>query len=163
MEKTDSILRWLGRALLFGLGAGFLLNGVGCAALPLATVGTVSGIAGTAISAAPEVYSAGKLDTALRARADDCQQAVRQAAEDLGLRIVRDRPLRGERQRWEIELQDERASDIDVTVERRASMLCLCQVDVGLFGSEPTAKLVMQTIGSHLRTMAAEVTTREAG
>ncbi len=138
------------RPLLIGLSAGFLLACGGCALIPLATLGTIFGIAGTAVSTAPEVYSAGKLDAAFRADDGDCRRAVRLAAGDLGLRIVRDRKMRGCRQRWEFELQDDRKSEIDITVERRSAMLCWCGVDVGIFGSEPTAKLVMRIIQSHL-------------
>jgi hypothetical protein len=107
-------------------------------------------MAGTAVSAAPEVYSAGKLDAALRVDDGDCRRAVRRAAADLQLRIVRDQKRSGGRQRWDFELQDDRKSEIEITVEKRSAMLCWCRVDVGLFGSEPTARLVMQVIESHL-------------
>ncbi|HEX4055815.1 MAG TPA: DUF3568 family protein [Tepidisphaeraceae bacterium] len=141
----------MGRLVLrIGLSAGVLLACGGCALLPLATIGTIFGMAGTAVSAAPEVYSAGKLDAALRVDDGDCRRAVRRAAADLQLRIVRDQKRSGGRQRWDFELQDDRKSEIEITVEKRSAMLCWCRVDVGLFGSEPTARLVMQVIESHL-------------
>lgn len=150
MSRPFSTGTSVSRFLVIGLSAGFLLACGGCAILPLATLGTIFGIAGTAVSTAPEVYSAGKLDAALRVDDGDCRRAVRQAAADLGLRTVRDRKMRGCRRRWDFELQDDRKSDIEITVERRSPMLCWCTVDVGIFGSEPTAKLVMRMIQSHL-------------
>jgi hypothetical protein len=144
------------RLFLVGVASIFLLAGGGCAILPLATLGTVSGIAGTAISTGPEVTSAGKVQTAFRAQVEDCRQAVRLAGKDLGLRLVRDRPISDERVRWEFELLDERDSEVDVTVERRSPMLCWCEVDVGIFGSQPTAKLMLQVIISHLPKGATE-------
>jgi hypothetical protein len=145
------------------LGAGVLLATGGCEIIPLATLSTAFSIAGTVGSTGPEVYSSGKLDTAIRADADDCRRAVRLAATDLGLRIVRDRKLPGDRQQWDFKLVDDRQSVIEITVERRAPMLCWCQVNVGIFGSEPTAKLIMGTIESHLSPAATQPSSRLAG
>jgi hypothetical protein len=156
--KTISLRRFILAASL----AGFLFAS-GCALIPLATLGTAFSIAGTVVSTGPEVYSSGKLDTAIRADSGDCRRAVRLAAADLGLRIVRDRKLPGDRQQWDFKLVDDRQSVIEITVEKRAAMLCWCQVDVGIFGSEPTAKLVMEVIESHLIPAATQPSTRAAG
>jgi hypothetical protein len=136
---------------LFYFGAVLLVSCGGCALIPLATLGTVLGIAGTAVATGPEVYGLGKLDRAMMARDGDCRRAVRLAAGDLQLRIVFDGKKRGCGQEWEFELRDEQKSEIEITVERRSPMLCLCRVDVGWFGSEPTARLVMEVIESHLQ------------
>jgi uncharacterized protein DUF3568 len=148
------------RLLLIGLSASFLLACGGCELLPIATLGAVFGIAGTAVSTGTEVYSAGKLDSAFRADAGDCRRAVRRAAADLQLHIVQDCQRSGARQRWDFVFQDDRKSEIIITVERRSPMLCWCRVNVGLFGSEPTAKLVMQVIVSHLPPAATEPSAR---
>jgi Protein of unknown function (DUF3568) len=134
---------------LFYVGAVLLLSCGGCALIPLATLGTVFGIAGTAVSTGPEVYALGKLDRAVMASDGDCRRAIRAAAGDLRLRIAVD----GKRacgQKWEFELRDERKSEIEITVERRTAMLCRVRVDVGVFGSEAIARLVMEVIESHL-------------
>lgn len=152
--------------VLIGLGAGLALACGGCALLPLSTLSTVLGMAGTAASTGPEVYEAGKLDTAFHAQAGDCRVAVRRAAAALQLHIVRDRDISGGRKRWDFRLEDDRQSEIEITVERRSPMLCWCRVDVGLLGSEPTAKLLMQVIQNHLPSPpppATEPSTRGAG
>jgi hypothetical protein len=138
------------RAWLIGFSAILLSACSGCALIPLATLGTVLGVASTAASTAPEVYELGKLDVALRADDGKCRRAVRLAAADLQLHIVSDGPGSGCEHGWKFELRDDRKGKIEITVERRTAMLCLCRVDVGIFGSEPTAHLVMQMIKSHL-------------
>ena len=155
-------VRW---PLLMGLCAAFLVTCSGCALFPLATLGALFDIAGTAVSTGTEVYqySAGHVDTAFRADSGDCRQAVRRVAADLQLQILRDCKRGGGRQRWDIELQDDRKSKMIITVERRSPMLCWCRVDVGLFGSESTAKLVMQTIQSHLPSATTQPSTRGRG
>jgi Protein of unknown function (DUF3568) len=125
------------------LGAG------GCAVIPLATFATVLGIASTAATAGPEVYQQGKLDSALMANYHDVRQAVRRAARDLGLRVLRDRQS-GCGWDWDFKLEDDRGSKMEVTIQKRAANLCRCRVNVGLFGSEPTAKLVMSQIRAEI-------------
>ena len=120
----------------------------GCELIPLATLGTVLGIAGTAVSTAPEVYQAGKLDTAFMADGDKCHVAVVRAAEDLKLHLVRSRPLCGGK--WDFQLQDDFKSKIEITLQKRSPELCRCRVNVGLFGSRPTAELIMRRIEAHL-------------
>jgi len=153
MSRYFSKVAWVRWPVVMGLCAAILPACGGCALFPLATLGALFDIAGTAVSTGTTeayLYSAGHLDTAFRADAGDCRRAVRRAAADLQLQILYDRKRSGGRQRWDIELQDDRKSKIVVTVERRSAMLCWCRVDVGLFGSESTAKLVFQLIQSHL-------------
>ena len=120
----------------------------GCELIPLATLGTVLEIAGTAASTGTEVYQAGKLDTAFMADRDKCRAAVLLAANDLKLRVVRDRDqCKG---KWDFQLQDDFESKIEVTLQRRTEEMCRCRVDVGLFGSRPTAELIMHRIETHL-------------
>jgi len=120
----------------------------GCELIPLATLGTVLGIAGTAASTGTEVYQAGKLDTAFMADRDKCRDAVLMTAHDLKLCVVRDREeCKG---KWDFQLQDDLKSKIEVTLQRRTEEMCRCRVDVGLFGSRPTAELILHRIQSHL-------------
>ena len=123
----------------------------GCITASLATIGTVLGAVGSAASAGSEVYSLGKLDVSVMATFDECRAAVTQAATDLQLHVKeaknKDKPPKDVS---EIELEDDLKSTISVRVERRTGRMCRCRVDVGLFGSEPTAKLLMHRIRHHL-------------
>jgi len=134
----------------------FVCNG--CALIPLATVGAVVDIAGTAASAGPAVFKAGKLDTAFMADYAAAKSAVRVAAADLHLRILCDRSRNQRGDIWEFELEDDQKTNIEIIIERRTAMLCLCRVDVGYFGSEPTARLVMSRIEQHLPKLPAPST-----
>lgn len=146
--------RWIrvstSNALLIALAAALPPICAGCELLPLATLGAVFDIAGTAATAGPAVYQQGKLRIALMADYPGVKAAVRAAAEDLQLRVFRDRKASKHHDIWDFQLRDERNSKIEITVERRTPMLCRCCVDVGLFGSEPTARLVMARVAAHL-------------
>ena len=144
------------RSWLIWLGMSALLACGGCQLIPLTAVGALFDIAGASVLAGPEVFTAGKLDGAFMVGDAKCRAAVRLAAKDLQLHIVRDRKIWGSRQRWGFQIQDDRKSDIVITVERRTPTLCWCRVDVGLFGSEPTARLVMDRIKAHLPPSATE-------
>ena len=134
-------------AILLGCG--------GCEIVTLATVSTMLDIAGTVATTGPEVFSMGKLSTALMADDGEIQKAVRRAGADLHLHLVRDRQEKSYRNIWDFQFQDDRKSKIEVTVEKRAGMLCWLRVNVGIFGSEPTARLIMHRIESHLPPTAA--------
>jgi hypothetical protein len=122
----------------------------GCALIPLATVGAVVDIAGTAASAGPAVYKAGKLDTAFIADSIVVEAAVRAAAADLCLRVMRDSSKDKRGDVWVYQFEDDWKTKVEVTLERRTRMLCLCRINVGFFGSEPTARLVLTGIEQHL-------------
>lgn len=125
-----------------------LIGDGGCVTASLATLGTVLGFAGTAASTGAEVYNLGKLDFSVMATADDCHWAVLAAAADLQLHVCRDQQTNEDTR--EFDLEDDRKGRILVRINRRAAMLCQCRVDVGWFGSEPTARLVMERIRHHL-------------
>lgn len=122
----------------------------GCELIPLATLGAVFDIAGATAQVGPAIYHQGKLDIAFMARYADVQNAVRSAAADLRLHVLRDGQAGKADNVWNFQLQDDLKSNISVTIERRSPMLCRCRVNVGYFGSEPTARLVMKRIVSHL-------------
>lgn len=130
-------------ALAFGTG--------GCATLTLATLGTIAGTAGSAISTGQEVYGLGKLDAAEMARLDQAVAASHQAADDLGLTFKPD-PKAHQKDASIIELPfvDDKGSRVMVRLERRAERLVRIRVDVGLFGSEVTAHLFLTRIRAHL-------------
>jgi hypothetical protein len=121
----------------------------GCALIPLDTLSTVLGMASSAASTGPEVYRAGKLETALMIQYPQLLQNARAAAADLRLHIARDRSDSKSPDNWDFKLRDDRGAQIEITVQRRSPMLCRCRVDVGFFGSEPTAKVILRQIESH--------------
>ena len=132
-------------ALVFGSS-----GGGGCAAIPLAAVGEVIGAAGSAASGGAAVFSLGKLDFSVNADLDQCYTATREAIADLHLTIKVSKFADGQRDLVVWKLEDNRKSKITIRLDRRTARLCACRVDVGLFGSEPTAKLVMARIRHHL-------------
>jgi hypothetical protein len=127
-----------------------LFGSTGCAALPLATLGTVLGFAGTAATAGPEVYNLGKLDFSAWATFEECRSAVDEATADLQLHIEHSDFVGKRRDEIVFKLADDQKKRINVHIDRRTGKLCQCRVDVGIFGSEPTAKLIMERIRSHL-------------
>ena len=127
-----------------------LLGSTGCASIGLATLGTALGALGSAASTGSSVYKLGKLDSAEMASYADTRWAVRQAATDLDLHVSVDAPDEKDRTIWHFAFCDLKKAETDVTVERRASMVCLVRVNVGILGSEPTARLIMRRIHAHL-------------
>jgi len=159
MVRADPVGIPLAVARLIGIAAAVSLACGGCALIPLATVGAVVDIAGTAASAGPAVFRAGKLDVAFMGDSAVVKEAVRHAAADLCLHIVCDASQSKHGEIWRFQLEDDQQTKIEVTLDRRTPMLCLCRVNVGLFGSEPTARLVMSRIEHHLPPPTAPPTT----
>jgi hypothetical protein len=151
-------MSWRTRIFCGVVGVAGILGCGGCALIPLGTLSTVLGIGSTVASTGPEVYHAGKLDSAVFANYPSTLAAVRDAAGDLGLHVTYDEPACKCDDARFFKLRDDRKTEIQVTVERRAAMLCRCQVDVGWFGSEPTAKLLANQIESHLPERARAAT-----
>jgi hypothetical protein len=135
-------------SILAVLLALLLLSTTGCITASLATLETVIGFVGSTASTGADVYKLGKLDAALMATLPDAQRAVRRTACDLGLELATepsDNPAI-----WHVKLLDDKKRDITVRLEMRSARLCLCRVNVGIFGSEPTSKLIMERIRSNL-------------
>lgn len=130
--------------LCFACAATAAVGAGGCTTAAVVSAGTVAGLAASAVSTGAEVYRLGKLDSADEARFDEWIDAVRIAADDLHLQIAKESDERkGE---WRCTLVDERKSKIKVTVQRRTETLCRTRIDVGWFGSEPTARLLLAQV-----------------
>jgi hypothetical protein len=123
----------------------FLLPG--CAAAPLAMIGTAFGIAGSAVSTGSDVYKSGKLDSSELGSFDDVRAAVFLAADELRLTTLYETPGTPTRV---IRFADDQAATIDVTLDPRTPMLTGLRIDVGLRGSEPTARLILRRARAHL-------------
>jgi hypothetical protein len=149
------MLRWF---LLLGLS----VSCTSCITASLATIGTVLGSLGSAASTGSDVYKLGKLDSALMCDAADCHHAALLAAHDLGLAPKFDRTSPGADPVWNMAFLDDQKSQVGICIEQRTRCLCRCRVDVGLFGSEPTARLMMDKIRSHLPAGASDRVTANA-
>ena len=124
----------------------------GCAAIPLAMIGTALGVAGSAASVGGSVYSQGKLDSAEMATPERWSAAVRAAAADLNLSVFEVPPADPDGVRT-FTLADDHKAKIGVRVEPRTRTLLLNRIDVGLFGSEPTARLLLERVRRHAGTL----------
>ena len=128
--------------ILLPVGAG------GCAAVPLATLGAVAGATASAVSTGNDIYQLGKLDTAEMARFNDAVPAARRAAAELCLEAQGSE--RRKRGGLLLSFADAKGAGLKVLVERRTDMLTRVRVDVGWFGSEPTARLFLSRMRAHL-------------
>ena len=144
MPSTRTFIR-LTLSLALGLAAACAAGG--CTTAAVASAGTMVGLAASAASTGADVYRMGKLDAADEARYGEWKLAVRKAAADLHLRKVRDYDDgQGE---WRCTLLDERNAKIKVIVQRRTATIVRTRIDVGWFGSEPTARLILARVRVH--------------
>ena len=116
----------------------------GCAYLDLA------GAAAPVVSTGLDLFKLGKLDASVMANFNDCCNAANAGASDLGLRAVRQYKGGKTVQVWETTYEDETNYKSTIRVVRRTARLSQCRIDVGLFGSETTARLLMDRIRQHL-------------
>jgi Protein of unknown function (DUF3568) len=129
----------------------------GCVTATLVTAGTVIGAASSAVSTGADVYRLGKLDTAVMATYNDSREAVREATANFRLKVVWDEQEGKHKNIWSFRLADDLKETVDITIEQRSEMLCLIRVDVGWFGSQPTAQLLIDKIRTHLSANAAPI------
>lgn len=139
-------------ALAFACAA--VISAGGCTTAAVATAGTVAGIAASAVSTGADAYRMGKLDSADQVRFEQWIASARAAAVDLDLNVVKWTDNgKGE---WWCTLADERRSMIGISIERRTAALCRTRIDVGLFGSEPTARLILNRMRFHAEPVPAK-------
>ena len=125
----------------------------------MATIGTLVGIATSAVSAGPEVYRLGKLELCLMATYPETCAAARDAVNDLRLQMISDAPESGAENGWELRVRDDTKAEVAITIERRTPALCWCRIDVGMFGSESTARILMERIEFHILAKRPQTTT----
>ena len=147
-RRRPSLRLLLTSVVLLSLG----VFGGGCASLTLATLGTVAGAAASAVSTGKDVYGLGKLDSAEMADFDQTISAAQLAAAEIGLTPKYDPQFHSEKDRSIMQLLfvDDKRSEVRVKIERRAWRLVRIRIDVGIFGSEVTARLVLDRLRSHL-------------
>src|SRR5579863_9335811 len=105
----------------------FLTNG--CAAVPLSTLGSVLGFAGSAASAGSEVYNLGKLYFSAVATYDESTQAVVATAHEAGLTINSSNSIGKRDDEIVYHMQDACGQKLDVIVDRRAEHLVQFEID----------------------------------
>jgi hypothetical protein len=132
-------------ALAGTLSVLLVLNG--CAAASIATAGTVAGLAASAVSTGADVYHLGKLDSVEMAKEAEMNDALHRMVTDLGLHIVL---KQHEGTEWYYRLDDDQGTTTGVTLDRLTPTMSSCRINVGLFGSEPRAKLMLFRIRAHL-------------
>jgi hypothetical protein len=124
----------------------------GCAAIPLATLGTVAGLTATAVSTGADVYSRGKLDSAELVSLREVRDAVQMGVEEMGLTFELEQSQPGE---VASRYRDDLGALMKITLEARTPTLTRIRIDVGASGSEPTARLMLKRIRAHLPPAAA--------
>jgi hypothetical protein len=136
-----------------------MLTCTGCAGLGLTAAASAIGSVGSALDTGTSVYQNGKLDSAEMATLDQCTRAIRAAAEELGLRIMTDKPAG--HGKYRMAMVDDRDKVIDIWLDQRSKSLARLRIDVGLFGSEPTARLILGRFRLHLAKIRGDPTTRQ--
>ena len=121
----------------------------GCAALPLAALGTVIGVGASAVSTGASVYSLGKLDSAELATADATRHAVEHAADELSYHVD-DAGYPGKGEAYVYHWRDTRDSKVEITVLPRTATVTALRINVGVFGSEPVARLILERVRHRL-------------
>jgi hypothetical protein len=125
-----------------------LFTSGGCAAIPLATLGTLGGITASAVTTGRDVYKQGKLDTAEMATYDEIVHATLAAADDLDL-------TKREVNLWDdghadVTCVDEHGAAVTIKLQRRTRTMSWIRIDVGAFGSEVAARLFLSRLRAHL-------------
>ena len=138
-----------------------LLASTGCATgVTVATAASVASLAGSTLDTGTDVYSMGKLKTAEMAAIPDVVEATYQASRDLKLTMMTDKQ-RGDGV-VRMALVDDRHKVVDLWLDPRTPNLTRIEIDVGWFGSQPTATLILNRLRVHLNEIQTGSTTRPA-
>jgi hypothetical protein len=122
----------------------------GCGPVSLAALGTALGVGAAAVSTGASVYSLGKLNSAEPASADQVRHAMEAAAADLDLRSQPGGGFDESGITYTGYWADAFGAPVEVTIQQRSSRLTRLRIDVGVFGNEPTAKLILARVRDHL-------------
>lgn len=132
----------------------------GCIAAPIAALGLVgqaTDIGSAAFSAGTEVFTSGKLETVEFSAFDQADRAIRSTLNDLRLDSERTQDKKGH---VHYASTDEYGSTTKIDVWKRSSALVDMRVDVGWFGSEAFARLLLKSIRHRLPAAATAAATR---
>lgn len=114
-----------------------------CAAIPVATLAA----AGSAVQSGSSVWRSGMLSSALLAPFDRTVGAVEAAAAELGLSVR----ARSSREGHDaIYLVDDHHNRMRIMVKHRTDAYTVVVIDMGVFGSQAVARLILRRIEHHL-------------
>lgn len=155
-RRSLKLLGWAGAVLAGGTMSGCI------AALPVAALGVagqVSDIGSAAFTAGTEIFTGGKLESVEFTTFENGQAAVRSTLNDLRLHLD-DSSYTKERARYDF--SDDGGAKIRIDVNRRTSAVCQLRIDVGYFGSEAYARLLLKSVRARLPIVARHSATQPA-
>ena len=124
-----------------------------------ATLSACTGLEPAALSAGASAaqsgatfFTQGRFTSIELARFDDAEKAIRAAADEMSLTLDEDEPGQA---RTRIVYRDERGQSIVVVVQRRSETVTRIGADVGTFGENGLASLLMRQTAAILRKMNA--------
>ncbi|MEM6391792.1 MAG: DUF3568 family protein [Planctomycetota bacterium] len=132
-------MKWIARVLLVVMGGAGVLGGAGCTGLEPAMLGAAASGAQTAVG----IFQRGKLEAVDASPIDELTRATQQTIDALGFEVYEEEI---EPDRYFIEARDLQNDWIIVELSRQTDMLTAIRLNVGYFGSEPTASLVLAQI-----------------
>lgn len=117
----------------------------GCTGLEPAVIGAGVGAAnfGVAFVEKGKLYSTERTDgrTLLAATLATC--------EELDL-VIKEKQYHNDRRKWLVLARDDRNDGLAIRIDERTDNMTRLVVDMGLFGDEPTARLIYSRISHHL-------------
>lgn len=119
------------------------------------------GAATSAASSGSAVYKRGKLNASWMASFDQVVAAGEGAFDDLGMTVTKSKgdEAKGD---WAIIAVNEDKNKVKLKIDRKTATLTEFQLDVGMFGKEPTARLILKRMAVALQLGSTEVGTDEA-
>lgn len=119
------------------------------------------GAASSAVSSGSAVYKRGKLNASWMASFDQVVAAGEGAFNDLGMRVTKSKGDEA-KGNWMIVAVNDDKNKVTLKVDRKTAALTEFQLNVGWFGKEPTARLILKRMAVALQVGATEVGTDEA-
>jgi hypothetical protein len=142
-----TLLTWM-------LPAALLLPSVGCAALPLSSLSSLSNLGTSSVTVGRDTYSFGKLHSAELAEFWSAEAAANMAAHDLGLHRAAPAELSEDGTQIDMAFVDDKGAQVGVRIEERSSKMLFLREDVGwlasFFGAEVTDRLFLLHLRQHL-------------
>lgn len=119
------------------------------------------GAASSAASSGSAVYKRGKLNASWMASFDQVVAAGEAAFDDLDMTVTKSKGDE-KKGKWAIVAVNDDKNKVKLKVDRKTASLTEFRLDVGWFGKEPTARLILKRMAVALQLGATEVGTDEA-
>jgi hypothetical protein len=150
------------RIVISALGVAALGLGGCIAALPVAALGVagdVADIGSTAFTAGTEVFNSGKLESVEFATFDQARAAVRSTLNDLRLNLDQSTATKTKAR---YDFSDDIHDEVRIDLVQRSPAICGVRIDVGYFGSEAYARLLLKSVRGRLPLFAGRAATQPA-